>query len=167
MDEDEDDYGDLSPVRRCLSSDGSGDHFDSASRSRSRSPPPEPSSSGDALLDLIALQSFDGSWDSTAKRFFQLVVAAAAAAANKGKSDDAATQRCRDFCAAAQAEGQQQQQLRATALAIAAMRLGQMARKEEWAMIEEKAIDWLEEEAASVDAAKELIDAATKALKPV
>jgi len=107
--------------------------------------------SGDALLDLIALQQFDGSWDPNADGFYKLVVAAAGAGSD-------AEQRCREFCATEAA-------LRATALAIAAMRAGQASRHEEWAMIEEKAVDWLEEEVSSSAAADKLIEDAGKSLK--
>ena len=108
--------------------------------------------SGDALLDLIALQQFDGSWDSGATGFFELVLAAA------GIDGNDAEKRCRDFCAS---EGPP----RATALAIAAIQIGQASRREEWAMIKEKAVDWLEENAACANVAAELIEAAEKALK--
>ena len=58
---------------------------------------------------------------------------------------------------------------RATALAIAAMRIGQSERKEEWAMIEEKALDWLEEndssKAATTMGVEDLLREAERVLK--
>ena len=94
---------------------------------------------------MIALQLFDGSWDPAAPGFYRLVLATAV------KVDDGdAEKRCREFCAT---EGPR----RATALAIVAMRIGQADRRQEWAMIEEKAVDWLQED--SKDCAKLLKDA--------
>ena len=70
---------------------------------------------------------------------------------------------CRQFCSK---EGA----LRATALAIVAMRIGQSERREEWAMIEEKAVDWLKETIESADAgtttsAEQLLKEAENVLK--
>ena len=104
-------------------------------------PPAKPYSTGDALLDLIALQLFDGSWDPAAPGFYQLILATAV-----NNIDGEAEKRCREFCTA---EGQR----RATALAIVAMRIGQADRRQEWAMIEEKAVDWLEEDSSDTHAA--------------
>ena len=110
------------------------------------------SNSGDAVLNLVAIQLFDGSWDCRSPDFIELIAAAADMSAN---SED--KKRCAEFCAAESARS-------GTALAIAALRVGQSARSEEWAMIVEKAIDWLEEELGSATAVTELIAKAEKAL---
>ena len=116
----------------------------------SASPPSAgPSKSGDLLLDLVALQQFDGSWDSKASGFIKLIIAAAAAAG------DEVEKLCREFSGSFGG---------GTALAIAALRIGQSARSEEWALIEEKAMDWLEEELGSAEAVTDLILKAEKVL---
>ena len=143
----------------------------------------------DALLALISLQLFDGSWDPKTPRLFTLIFLAAAktgasdgaasdgAASGGAALDDAASdgaasgdaapidpeKRYEEFCAK---EGA----LRATALAIVAMRIGQSERREEWAMIEEKAVDWLKERVESSDAetttsAEQHLEEAEKVLK--
>ena len=132
-------------------------------------PPPSPASKDipnkDALLALIALQLFDGSWDPEAPQLFRLILAAALpdAAQADAAPADGAEKIFREFC---REDGAR----KATALAIVAMRIGQSERKEEWAMIEEKAVDWLEEEdsseaATTTTTVEELLRAAEKVLK--